>query len=218
MQEARSFFAHLLEAVDEEKEEKKETVEVPAFDFLVQFRVNQGHEIGGNQIIEWNLHVGDQEFQYRGDKHRGRWRFGDPIKLSLRWAKDSPVQPIPGMAFPDMKVKDRIVEYEYDNLWSLIYFLRRHSSSPADFDQLADSKPHTLKFEIETKRSIVDDQTEEISQARVFIRVTPMVPDEKKKEILIMPSVLPEAAPKLSMKPMPQQEACNGKPMNHLWG
>ncbi len=204
METVRLFFAPFLEA---ENKEKKERPEVPAFDFMVQFRVNQAHEVGGNQIIEWKLTVGEQEFRYRGEKHRGRWRFGDPIQLSLRWAKNSTVSPIPAMGHPEMKVVDKKVEYTYGNLWSLLYFLRKHSGSPADFDQFADSKPHTLKFEIDTGHGDVKKEGNEKSQARVFIRVTPMVPDEKKRQILIMPSFLSETAPALNLKSMKRKNA-----------
>ena len=204
METVRLFFAPFLEGADKEKEERPE---VPAFDFMVQFRVNQGHEKGGNQIIEWKLAVGEQEFQYRGEKHRGRWRFGDPIRLSLRWAKNSTVSPVPPMGRPEIKVLDKKVEYVYGNLWSFLYFLRKHSGSPADFDQLTDSKPHTLKFEIDTSHPDVTQQGDEKARARMFIRVTPMVPDEKKRQILIMPSFLSETAPALNLKSMKRKNA-----------
>jgi len=204
METVRLFFAPFLEGGGKDAKEK---AEAPAFDFFVKFRVNQRHETGGNQIIEWKLTVGEQEFRYWGEKSRGRWRFGDPIRLSLRWAKNSTVFPIPETGYPEMKVEDRTVEYKYDTLWSLIHFLRRHSCSPADFDQLADSKPHTLKFVIETRRKGAEGQDDERSQTKVFIRVTPAAPDEKKKEILVMPSFFSEMAPQLNLKSMNRKRA-----------
>jgi type VI secretion system protein ImpL len=197
MENVREFFDPFLEGDDKEE---KERPEVPTFDFVVQFRVNQDHEKGGNQIIEWKLIVGEQEFLYRDEKDRGRWRFGDPIQLSLRWAKDSTVSPVPPMGRPEMKVMDKKVEYEYNNLWSLLYLLRKHSGSPADFDQLVDSKPHTLKFEIDTGQPAVTRQGTEKDRTKVFIRVTPMAPDDKKRQILLMPSFPAETAPALDLK------------------
>lgn len=215
METVRLFFAPFLEG---DGKEKREEAEVPAFDFFVKFRVNQRHETGGNQIIGWKLTVGEQEFRYRDEKSRGRWHFGDPIRLSLRWAKNSTVFPIAGTGYPEMKVEDRGVEYKYDTLWSLIHFLRRQAGSPADFDQLVDSKPHTLKFAIETRRKGAEGQDDEKSLAKVFIRVTPMAPDEKKKEILVMPSFFSEMAPQLNLKSMNRKRASEEDSRNHLWG
>ena len=117
-----------------------------------------------------------------------------------------------------MKVEDRTVEYKYDTLWSLIHFLRRHGCSPADFDQLADSKPHTLKFVIETRRKGAEGQDDERSQTKVFIRVTPAAPDEKKREILVMPSFFSEMAPQLNLKSMNRKRTSEEDSRNHLWG
>lgn len=194
MKDLRGFFASFLDGVGEEK--KKE--ELPLFDFLVEFRVNQGHEIGGNHIIEWRLTVGDQEFRYMGDKMTGRWRLGDPIRLNLRWAKDSVEFPLYVMGHSGVKIDERTVEYSYKNKWSLVSFLKNHVGSPADFDGLADPKPHTLKFVIETGREERKKQDEEGPKTEVFIRMTPLVPDGKKSEIVVMPTLFPVRAPALS--------------------
>jgi hypothetical protein len=96
-----------------------------------------------------------------------------------------------------MKRKDKTVEYLYENQWSLIHLLRRHASSPEDFEGLSDPKPHTLKFVVETEPEEITKQQDETSQSRVYIRLTPLTPDEKRKEPLIMPSYFPVQAPEL---------------------
>ena len=58
-------------------------------DFGIQFRVNREDEIGANQIIDWKLDVG-KKFAYLSDDLNGRWVFSDPVRLTLRWANDSP--------------------------------------------------------------------------------------------------------------------------------
>ena len=68
---------------------------VPVFDYEVEFRVNRRREEGGNQIIEWLLEVGDQKITATDAMRRGRWLYGDPVKLSLRWAKDANIIPAP---------------------------------------------------------------------------------------------------------------------------
>ena len=62
----------------------------PMLDFGIQFRVNREDEIGANQIIDWKLDVGKKKFAYLSDDLNGRWVFGDPVRLTLRWANDSP--------------------------------------------------------------------------------------------------------------------------------
>jgi hypothetical protein len=64
----------------------------PVFDFRVQFRVKPEQpgqaETAGNQIIDWKLEVGKKKFAYLSDDLTGRWIYGDPIRLTLRWANE----------------------------------------------------------------------------------------------------------------------------------
>ncbi|MFH0844235.1 MAG: type VI secretion protein IcmF/TssM N-terminal domain-containing protein, partial [Pseudomonadota bacterium] len=109
MEKIRRFFSPFLGSGEKETGKEKD----PLFDFSLEFRVNRKYEIGGNQIIEWKMTVAGQEFRFPGekDKDMGRWRFGDPIHLSFRWAKDSPDYPIKGPDLPGLKVEDRMVLY-----------------------------------------------------------------------------------------------------------
>ena len=45
------------------------------------------------QIIDWTLEVGEQTVHATDSQRQGRWRFGDRVRLTLRWAKDAPMQP-----------------------------------------------------------------------------------------------------------------------------
>ena len=100
----------------------------PMFDFRVQFRVNREQEIGANQIIDWKFEVGKKKFAYNSDDLEGRWIFGDPVRLTFRWANNSPVVPITGATPAPVKAKDRIAVFEYDDHWSLFSFLLKHGS------------------------------------------------------------------------------------------
>jgi len=201
MDGVRRFFASFLEGDDQEKPE------APTVDFMVQFRVNRDHEIGANQIIEWKLTVGEQEFHYQGGKHRGRWCFGDPLRIALRWAKHSTVSPIPPRGRPEMNVSGKTVEYRYGNSWSLLYLVKKHTASPADFDQLADPQPHTLKFEIDTTHSDGNKHVDETARARVYIRIVPMTPVEKKRQVLTVPAFPSKKAPALTASAMDRNDA-----------
>jgi type VI secretion system protein ImpL len=125
----------------------------PPFTFEVtpHFRVNQGSESGANEIIEWTMQVGGQIFHQQEPDHAGRWRPGNPVRLSLRWAADSIYQPIAD-GQPNLRLRSRTVVYEYLNRWSLLAFLMRLQAVPSDLGQGADARPYTLKFRLKTVR------------------------------------------------------------------
>lgn len=178
--------------IDSEGNQKEE---MPVFDFDVTFRVNRSLEAGANRIIDWKLTVADQEFKYGGTDSMGRWRYGDSIRLELRWAKDSLHYPFFAGKQEGVGIKDRTVEYEFNNQWSLIRFLALHAGSAGDFDQLADPKPHTLKFNIDTMREGLQNKDEGQTRTRIYIRMIILTPD-KKKQVLVMP-FFPDYAPDL---------------------
>jgi type VI secretion system protein ImpL len=59
----------------------------------IQFRTNRAAEQGGDQIIEWRLSTGQMSTSSLEPRKRITWHPGDPVQLSLRWAKDGHVVP-----------------------------------------------------------------------------------------------------------------------------
>jgi type VI secretion system protein ImpL len=160
----------------------------PVFDYEVEFRVNRRREVGGNQIIEWELDVGDQKITARDTMRRGRWVLGDPLKLSLRWAKDANIVPAAETA-EGVVYEDRKVTFEETDRWSIFRLFRTHVSVTSDFDQLVDPTPQTLKFIVPTMMTGDDPM-----QTKVFVRLTLLTAD--KKEPITLPS-FPDRAPVL---------------------
>jgi type VI secretion system protein ImpL len=158
------------------------------FDYEVEFRVNRRREVGGNQIIEWELEVGDQKITARDTMRRGRWVLGDPVRLSLRWAKDANIVPAAENA-EGIVYEDRKVTFEETDRWSIFRLFRTHASVPSDFDQLVDPTPQTLKFIVPTMMTGDDPM-----QTRVYVRLTLLTAD--KKEPITLPS-FPDRAPAL---------------------
>jgi type VI secretion system protein ImpL len=192
MDTVRTFFLPFLES---------EVQHGPVFDLQVDFRINTARERGGNQIIEWQLMIGEQQVRARDAERQSRWRFGDPIQVLLRWAKDAPVEPSASGNAAQVKVRDGTVLFTYPQRWSLLRLLRSQASAAADFERFADPKPHTLKFCIDThtkKDKATDLIPATSSEVKVFIGVTVMPPD--KKERLILPR-MPDQAPELSIPP-----------------
>lgn len=193
----RAFFGPFLE--------KKQG---PMFDFRVQFRVNPDQEIGANQIIDWKLDVGKKKFGHLSDDLEGRWVFGDPIRLSLRWANNSPVVPVSGTTPAVVKANDRVAVFDYDDRWSLFTLLVKHglmlkrAGTIAECDQGFDAEPYTLKFTVRTDPDPAGQPGQrpdlKSSNADVFIRISLVTAN--KQEPLLLPC-FPKKAP-----PVPKVE------------
>ncbi len=189
MKELRPLFSSLLLAGQQPP--------VMALDFIPEFRVNRRAEVGGNQIIGWTLRVGDETFRAHQPARTGRWEVGKPVSLSLRWAKDSSVTPIPAKSEPRLRVEGRVAIFRYTDPWSLLALLARHHAPPTAFPALLDPHPFTLLFKLATETTAIAGST--ISppvpkETRVFIRISVMPPG--KKESLTLPA-FPIKAPTL---------------------
>ncbi len=194
----REFFAPFLE--------KKQG---PMFDFRIQFRVNREQEIGANQVIDWKFEVGKKKFAYLSDDVEGRWIFGDPVRLTLRWANNSPVVPVTGATPAPVKAKDRIAVFEYNDHWSLFSFLLKHgfmlkrAGSQAECDKGFDSEPYTLKFTVRTDPDPAGQPLErselKSSNAEVFMRMSLVTAN--KQEPLMLPC-FPRKAPPVPSLPV----------------
>jgi len=186
--EVRKFFAHFLDGEDPRPS--------PEFDIEVEFRVNQEGERFGNMIIDWDLEVGSQEIDFRDAEKRTRWTVERPVRLQLRWAKDSPWAPVSVEGLPEISADGRFLTYGYSNRWSLLSLLVNHLASRQYLENIADRRPHTLVFEI-ARRPQAEGQQESLGadfSTRIFVRVTVRVPDSKAP--LELPS-FPFRAPEL---------------------
>jgi type VI secretion system protein ImpL len=179
----RDFMAPLMEGSMEEAG--------PAYDIDVEFRVNRPREVGGNQIIDWAVELGGQRLVRGREPRAARWRPGDPVAISLRWAKDAPMVPLPSGGIDAPTIEDRTVTFFYGNRWSLVRALDAHRSMPADFERLTDPQPHTLRFVVPTGAApdgggstagATAAQPETGVTARVFVRLSASSPGEGGKE------------------------------------
>lgn len=176
----------------------------PVADLEIKFRVNQGRELCAYQIIDWELEVGRERIRYRDPARALRWRYGDQIKLSLRWAKDSPSPPRLEGQRPHVRVIDRTATFEFTNRWSLLALFSRHLAPLADYDPVIAPDPHLLAFEVWTHDggNVVNQKdacAQEVAGVRMpvvktFVSLKVMPPG--KKEGLAFPG-FPQRAPQL---------------------
>jgi type VI secretion system protein ImpL len=171
---------------------------VPAFDFAVNFRVNQNKEIEGNQIIDWSLDVGPQSYQYRAKENTGRWHLGDPVRLTLRFAVDSPLIPAADARQPAMAVHQRTVTYEYTGAWSLFRLLLEHKPGTGELDG-PDPAPHTLSFYIPaTPDRTLPQRSDQGAGGQVRVYLQLAVLPVGAKEGVTVPLPFPAQAPVLT--------------------
>jgi type VI secretion system protein ImpL len=149
--------------------------------------------VGGYQIIDWVLEVGNQRFTNRDEAKRLRWGPGQPVALTVRWASDAPRRPVASAnaeASPWTSVDGRTVTYRFANRWSLLSALEVLRARPSKVAAFTDLEPQTLELAITTKRVAQDLPDTEPTQ--VFVRLSVLAPDSS--DTLTLPS-FPDRAP-----------------------
>ncbi len=193
LEEARSFFEPFL------IQDKKNTAP-PAFYFLQpEFRVNREAEEGANQVIDWQLETPLGKVTNWDSKPKSiKWRLGDLIKFTFRWAKDAPFLPIT-VKRPWGQLEGRTLTYSFQNSWSLATVLTKFAAIEEDFQAAGIRAANTLKFESKTREWSEEKAKKELylpksGKARFFVRLGVINPGSK--ESLEFPD-LPEMAPQL---------------------
>ncbi len=193
LEEARSFFEPFL------KQKKKKAESEPFYFLQPQFRVNRDSEEGANQIINWQLETPLGKASNWDSKPKSiKWRLGDPIKFTFRWAKDAPFLPIT-VSRPWGRLNDRTVTYSFDNSWSLATVLSHFAVSEEDFQAGGIRGINTLKFESKTREWSEEKAKKEFylpksGKAKFFVRLGVINPGTK--EFVPFPN-LPVIAPQL---------------------
>lgn len=200
MENVRGFFGLYLAAEEEPKKDapaEDAEKEAPALGLEVTFRVNQAYEVMANQIIGWKLVVGKQTLIDGGKTTSGQWSLGEPVTLSLRWAKNAPYKPVFAGSYEGAGVKGRTATWRFTNNWSLLRLLKEHAAEKTDLSGFVDQKPHTLKFNVEVDRVSGKDPTGKKFKSTAFVRIA-LTTADKARLPLQMPT-FPTSAPKLGM-------------------
>lgn len=121
---------------------------IPAFAYNVTFRVNREREERANEILNWTVATDGSTIDMRSKSFEGLWNFGDSMKVILRWALNSPLQPVQSGSTANYQVQGEDAVFFYDGNWALLKLLRLNRANPGDFDTLNDPTPITLRFQI----------------------------------------------------------------------
>jgi hypothetical protein len=161
-----------------------------AVDIVPEFRVNRDAEIGGNQVVAWDLSVGRQMFRDTEPVKTGRWTSGDRIRLELRFASDSPDRPLARTDGP-LSVEGRTARFDFGGSWALLALLGGNRAPSSELRGLRDDAPHTLRFEIPVERDAgrppLTTPTTVADRFRVFMRLR--LVDPAKKDVLVIEEI-----------------------------
>lgn len=169
----------------------------PAMDIEPMFRVLREREVFGDHIIGWTLEIGRDVVTNRETKARKvRWTYGEPVRLTLRWASESPRVPVSSSDAPNMTVRDRTVTFEYRNAWALLTALKQNRVQADDLPSFVDVEPFTLSLHVPTQILVPEQgaQAPPPTDARVFLRLS--VLDPKSAQPVSIPR-FPSTAPRI---------------------
>ena len=147
--------------------------EVPAFDFEVDFRINQEREVGANMIGSWTLRPDSvTEITNHDNSKTGKWSFGNEIELGLSWPEASPLKPFNDPKQPSLQAAGNDAIFRFPGRWALLSMIQQKQALKTDYSPLTQPVPYVLKFE-------VPNGPEEKTIA--FMRITILEPSEGKK-------------------------------------
>lgn len=133
----------------------------------VDFRVNRDQERGGNQIIDWAVQLGGRRITPTDQDRSALWKLGDPIAVSLRWAKDAPIQPQQRGPASGLEIKDGTATVSLRNLWSLVRLAEVYGvDEPGAWKR--GGEPMLLRFQV----PVAPEMPGGGDMAQVFLRLT----------------------------------------------
>lgn len=98
-------------------------------DLDLRWRTDRERERAADQVIEWTWSAGGQKTSYpAATTSRVHWALGQPVTLTLRWAKDSAQSPADDASQRGLSVFDRIASWSYDGQWALLRLMRENQA------------------------------------------------------------------------------------------
>jgi len=158
-------------------------------DVMVKFRAQTQGEQDGNKIIDWSISIGDQSLSLRDAPRALRWRVGQPVRISLRFANDAPIVPRADADNPYLEVSRKNATFRFDGPWALFDMMQLLRSA-----ELSDSRSSMLRLDVPVQTD-ERDPTSRARPVRVFIGLTLSEPG--KTTALPWPALFPERAPTL---------------------
>lgn len=156
----------------------------------VRWRTDRDDEQGADQVIAWGLFAGSQQINYPVPSAQAnlRWGVGQPIRLTLRWARNGKERPVNDPLQPNLVVRDLEAGWEYGGPWSLLRLMRAHFSVQRQPSMDYTDFPLTLRLPVTGAPDSVTSQF-----TRMFVRLS-LMSQGSKLPLAIAP--LPTRAPR----------------------
>ncbi|PCR96409.1 type VI secretion system protein ImpL [Pseudomonas fluorescens] len=155
----------------------------------VRWRTDRDDERGADQVIAGGLLAGSQQISYpTAEQTNLRWMVGQPIRLTLRWARNGRERPVNDPLQPNLVVRDMEAGWEYGGPWSLLRLMRAHFSVQRQPSMDYTDFPLTLRLPV---TAFNDSVTTEFT--RMFVRLS-LMSQGSKLPLSIPP--LPTRAPR----------------------
>lgn len=181
MEGVRRFFAPYL---PEDAE-----LEVPTYDLAVEFRTLRSNEKGANQIIRWDLTIGEETVidllaSLRASRTPpgaateppARWAYGLTSELSVAWALDSPYAPLAVESAGRARIEERRVALRYPDPWSLLRLIADLEAAPEELPDVGDEpRPEVLRLSVKTASA---DAPSPVESARLYLTLTLFAPED----------------------------------------
>lgn len=155
----------------------------------VRWRTDREDEKGADQVIAWGLLAGSQQINYpAAEQPNLRWMVGQPVRLTLRWARNGKERPVNDPLQPNLVVRDLEAGWEYGGPWSLLRMMRAHFSVQRQPSMDYTDFPLTLRLPVTAS---TDSITSEFT--RMYVRLS-LMSQGSKLPLAIAP--LPTRAPR----------------------
>lgn len=155
----------------------------------VRWRTDREDEKGADQVIAWGLLAGSQQINYpAAEQPNLRWMVGQPVRLTLRWARNGKERPVNDPLQPNLVVRDLEAGWEYGGPWSLLRMMRAHFSVQRQPSMDYTDFPLTLRLPVTAS---TDSVTSEFT--RMYVRLS-LMSQGSKLPLAIAP--LPTRAPR----------------------
>ncbi|WHS57966.1 type VI secretion protein IcmF/TssM N-terminal domain-containing protein [Pseudomonas sp. G2-4] len=155
----------------------------------VRWRTDREEERGADQVIAWGLNAGNQQVSYPGAAQQNlRWMVGQPVRLTLRWARNGYQRPVNDPLQPNLVVRDLEAGWEYQGPWSLLRLMRSLVSTQRQPNIDYTDFPLTLQLPVTAQV-----QASTAQQTLMFVRLS-LMSQGSKLPLSIPP--LPTRAPR----------------------
>lgn len=166
----------------------------------VRWRTDRDEERGADQVIAWGLNAGNQQISYPGAEQPNlRWMVGQPVRLTLRWARNGYQRPVNDPLQPDLVVRDLEAGWEYQGPWALLRLMRSLVSAQRQPNVDYTDFPLALQLPV-TART----QARTAEQTLMFVRLS-LMSQGSKLPLSIPP--LPTRAPRSPFMATPSSPA-----------